>query len=44
MGLVLGAFGGHEHGAWFRILHCGNRNTIREKSNSGKVDYHNLGA
>ena len=20
MGLVLGAFGGHEHGAWFRIL------------------------
>ena len=30
MGLVLGAFGGHEHGAWFRILHCDNRNTTRQ--------------
>lgn len=34
----------HERGAWFRILHCGNRNTIREKSNAGKVGYHNMGA
>jgi len=34
----------HEHGAWFRILHRNNRNTTREKSNAGKVDYHNMGA
>jgi mannose/cellobiose epimerase-like protein (N-acyl-D-glucosamine 2-epimerase family) len=34
----------HEHGAWFRILHRDNRNTTREKSNAGKVDYHNMGA
>ena len=34
----------HNHGAWFRILHRDNRNTTREKSNAGKVDYHNMGA
>ena len=34
----------HQHGAWFRILHRDNRNTTREKSNAGKVDYHNMGA
>ena len=37
----------HEHGAWFRILHRNNRNnrnTTRDKSNAGKVDYHNMGA
>lgn len=33
----------HEHGAWFRILHRNNRNTTRDKSNAGKVDYHNWG-
>jgi len=42
--LVLGAFGDHEHGAWFRILRSDNRNTTREKSNAGKVEYHNIGA
>lgn len=34
----------HAHGAWFRILDGANRNHTREKSNAGKVDYHNLGA
>ena len=34
----------HEHGAWFRILDGRNRNHTREKSNAGKVDYHNMGA
>ncbi|MCW5255259.1 AGE family epimerase/isomerase [Verminephrobacter aporrectodeae subsp. tuberculatae] len=34
----------HKHGAWFRILDGANRNHTREKSNAGKVDYHNLGA
>lgn len=34
----------HRHGAWFRILDRANRNHTREKSNAGKVDYHNLGA
>jgi glucose-6-phosphate isomerase len=34
----------HGHGAWFRILPRDNRNTTREKSNAGKVDYHNMGA
>ncbi len=34
----------HEHGAWFRILDGRNLNHTREKSNAGKVDYHNMGA
>ena len=34
----------HEHGAWFRILDGHNLNHTREKSNAGKVDYHNMGA
>ena len=34
----------HAHGAWFRILDGANRNHTREKSNAGKVDYHNMGA
>jgi glucose-6-phosphate isomerase len=34
----------HDHGAWFRILDGANRNHTREKSNAGKVDYHNMGA
>ena len=34
----------HENGAWFRILHRDNRKSTREKSNAGKVDYHNMGA
>ena len=39
-----GHFVDHQHGAWFRILYRDNRNTTREKSNAGKVDYHNMGA
>jgi mannose/cellobiose epimerase-like protein (N-acyl-D-glucosamine 2-epimerase family) len=34
----------HKNGAWFRILDGANRNHTREKSNAGKVDYHNMGA
>ena len=34
----------HQHGAWFRILDGRNLNHTREKSNAGKVDYHNMGA
>jgi glucose-6-phosphate isomerase len=34
----------HEHGAWFRVLDGANHNHTREKSNAGKVDYHNMGA
>ena len=34
----------HEHGAWFRVLDGRNLNHTREKSNAGKVDYHNMGA
>ena len=34
----------HQHGAWLRILDGRNRNHTREKSNAGKVDYHNMGA
>ena len=30
--------------AWFGILRRDNRNTTHEKSNAGKVDYHNMGA
>ena len=33
-----------ENGAWFHILHRDNRKSTREKSNAGKVDYHNIGA
>lgn len=34
----------HGHGGWFRLLDQANRNHTREKSNAGKVDYHNIGA
>jgi len=34
----------HQHGAWFRILDARNLNHTREKSNAGKVDYHDIGA
>lgn len=34
----------HRHGAWYRILDSANRRHTREKSNAGKVDYHNIGA
>lgn len=34
----------HQHGAWFRILDPRNLNHTREKSNAGKVDYHDIGA
>jgi len=37
-------FADHKHGAWFRVLSADNRKLSDEKSNAGKVDYHNMGA
>ena len=34
----------HRYGAWYRILAADNAKVTDEKSNAGKVDYHDMGA